>query len=370
MDFPQQTKKQTNRTLKCANYKNKIGIVMSKLVELNHKFKKTSFLSMITRRTFITAATTVLAGASIMSTAANATTLKWAHVYEASSPYHEAVLWAADEIKKQTDGRVTINAYPASSLGKESELNEALDFGTVDIIYTGETFARQAYPPIEISAFPFVIRDYTHWKAYRDSALFTEMSEGYEGKTGHDVTAFTYYGARHVTSNTPINTPEDMKNIKIRVPNAPLFLMFPKAVGANPTPLAFSEVYLALQQGLVDAQENPLPTIKFKKFYEVQKYINLTGHMSNSLLTIVSNYSKNKISASDYDKLTAITKQASNKASDQINDAEQNLSAWFVSQGVTVNKVDKEPFKAIMRPYVSSKSNGFTAEQLARIEAL
>ncbi|WP_235963348.1 sialic acid TRAP transporter substrate-binding protein SiaP [Marinomonas colpomeniae] len=305
-----------------------------------------------------------------MSTAANATTLKWAHVYEASSPYHEAVLWAADEIKKQTDGRVTINAYPASSLGKESELNEALDFGTVDIIYTGETFARQAYPPIEISAFPFVIRDYTHWKAYRDSALFTEMSEGYEGKTGHDVTAFTYYGARHVTSNTPINTPEDMKNIKIRVPNAPLFLMFPKAVGANPTPLAFSEVYLALQQGLVDAQENPLPTIKFKKFYEVQKYINLTGHMSNSLLTIVSNYSKNKISASDYDKLTAITKQASNKASDQINDAEQNLSAWFVSQGVTVNKVDKEPFKAIMRPYVSSKSNGFTAEQLARIEAL
>ncbi|MBJ7539371.1 sialic acid TRAP transporter substrate-binding protein SiaP [Marinomonas transparens] len=339
---------------------------MSKLEKTNNQ----SLLSTLTRRTLIATAATVITGASMLSSAANATTLKWAHVYEAGSPYHEAVLWAADEINKQTDGRVSINAYPASSLGKEAELNEALDFGTVDIIFTGEIFAGQAYAPMKISSFPFVIRDYNHWKAYRDSTLFQEISAGYEKATGHDVASFTYYGSRHVTSNKPINTPADMKDLKIRVPNAPLFLMFPKAVGANPTPLAFSEVYLALQQGLVDAQENPLPTIKFKKFYEVQKYINLTGHMSNSLLTIISNYSKNKISASDYDKLVAITKQAANKASDQINDAEQNLSAWFTKQGVTVNKVNKKPFQDAIKPYLNDSDNGFTAEQLARLEAL
>lgn len=340
---------------------------MKKFELAKHQINKVSIL---TRRTFLTASTTFLVGASMMSTAASATTLKWAHVYEAGSPYHEAVLWAADEIKKQTNGRVTINAYPASSLGKEAELNEALDFGTVDIIYTGETFAGQAYAPMKLSAFPFVIRDYDHWKAYRESELFKEISKGYEDKTGHDVAAYTYYGARHVTSNIPINSPKDMEGMKIRVPNAPLYLMFPKAVGANPTPLAFSEVYLALQQGLVDAQENPLPTIKFKKFYEVQKYINLTGHMTNSLVTIISSYTKDKISADDYNKLVAITSQAALKASDQINDAEQNLAQWFTEQGVIVKTVDREPFKAALKPYLIPKENGFTSEQLARLEAL
>ena len=79
-----------------------------------------------------------------------------------------------------------------------------------------------------------------------------------------------------------------MKGLKIRVPDAPLYTMFPRAVGANPTPIAFAEVYLALQNGTVDAQENPLPTIDAKKFYEVQKYIVLTGHITDALLTIVS----------------------------------------------------------------------------------
>ena len=97
----------------------------------------------------------------------------------------------------------------------------------------------------------------------------------------------TYYGERQVTSNKKIEKPEDMAGLKIRVPDAPLYMMFPKAVGANPTPIAFAEVYLALQQGVVDAQENPLPTIEAKKFYEVQEYIVLTGHITDALLTIV-----------------------------------------------------------------------------------
>ena len=104
---------------------------------------------------------------------------------------------------------------------------------------------------------------------------------------GHKVLAITYYGERHVTSNKAINKPEDMKGVKIRVPDAPLYTMFPRAVGANPTPIAFAEVYLALQNGTVDAQENPLPTIDAKKFYEVQKFIVLTGHITDALLSIV-----------------------------------------------------------------------------------
>ena len=133
-----------------------------------------------------------------------------------------------------------------------------------------------------------MFRDFNHWKAFSTSPLFAELGEGYRAKSGgNKVVAITYYGERHVTSNKPINKPEDMKGLKIRVPDAPLYTMFPRAVGANPTPIAFAEVYLALQNGTVDAQENPLPTIDAKKFYEVQKYIVLTGHITDALLTIV-----------------------------------------------------------------------------------
>ncbi|ETX11014.1 ABC transporter substrate-binding protein [Marinomonas ushuaiensis DSM 15871] len=318
--------------------------------------------------------TTLAAGAilisGVISSNIHAANLKWAHVYEVGTPYNEAILWAAEEIKKQTDGRVTINAYPSSSLGKEVELNEALDFGTVDIIYSAESLPAQSYPPLKISAFPFVIRDYDHWKSYRDSDLFKEIANGYSQTTGNEATTLTYYGVRHVTSNIPINSPKDMEELKIRVPNSPLYLMFPKAVKANPTPLAFAEVYLALQQGLVDAQENPLPTIKFKKFYEVQKYITLTGHMTNSLVTIISNYTKNKMSEEDYSKLVAITKQAAIKASDEINTSELNLIQWFKDEGVIVNTVDREPFQNALKPYLIPEKNGFTQEQLDRLKAL
>ena len=102
-----------------------------------------------------------------------------------------------------------------------------------------------------------------------------------------------------VTANKEIKKPEDMKGMKLRVPPAPLYLMFAKSVGANATPIAFAEVYLALQQGTVDGQENPLPTIMAKKFYEVQSHIMLTGHITESLLTIVGSHVWSKLSDDD-----------------------------------------------------------------------
>ncbi len=120
------------------------------------------------------------------------------------------------------------------------------------------------------------------------------------------MTSLTYYGERHTTSNKAINKPEDMKGLKIRVPDAPLYTMFPRAVGANPTPIAFAEVYLALQNGTVDAQENPLPTIDAKKFYEVQKFIALTGHITDALLTIVAGGTWKKMSPEDQKTVEAV----------------------------------------------------------------
>lgn len=285
------------------------------------------------------------AAALVIAAPASAQTkLKWAHVYETSEPYHKWALWAADEFKKRTNGKYEIEVFPASSLGKESDINEGLSLGTVDIIYTGQLFAGRAHGPIAIGGSPYMFRDLGHWQAFRKSDLFTELGQGYEKKTGNKVVSLTYYGERHVTSNRDINKPEDMKGLKIRVPDAPLYTMFPRAVGANPTPIAFAEVYLALSQGVVDAQENPLPTIQAKKFYEVQKNIVLTGHITDALLTIVSGSTAKKL-GDDMKTLTGILSEAADKATDDIVKSEKELVDWFKGQGKNVVAVDRKPFR-------------------------
>ncbi|USH04339.1 sialic acid TRAP transporter substrate-binding protein SiaP [Grimontia kaedaensis] len=312
----------------------------------------------------------VIATSVFTSSMVSAATLKWAHVYEPEHPYHKAALWAADELKNRTDGRLELKVYPSSSLGKEVDINEGLNIGSVDIIYSGAAFSEQFYGPVSISNYPFMIRDFDHWKAYRNSDLFNEIKAGYKEATNNEIVALSYYGQRHVTSNKPIKSPKDMEGLKIRVPNAPLFMMFPNATGANPTPMAFSEVYLALQQGVVDAQENPLPTIKFKKFYEVQSNINLTGHITISSLTLVSGLTKMKVSEGDYGTLLAVMDEASLRASGEVNKSEQELGAWFESQGVSVNTVDKKAFQDAVAPLLSGDDLPFTQTQAERLKAL
>jgi tripartite ATP-independent transporter DctP family solute receptor len=274
------------------------------------------------------------------------TKLKFAHVYEVSEPYHTAALWAAGEIAKRTNNRYQIEVFPASTLGKETDINQGLTLGTVDIIYTGQLFAGRTYGPIAIGGAPYMFRDFNHWKAFSTSPLFAELADGYQKKSGHKVVAITYYGERHVTSNKPINKPEDMKGLKIRVPDAPLYTMFPRAVGANPTPIAFAEVYLALQNGTVDAQENPLPTIEAKKFYEVQKYIVLTGHITDALITIVGGPTWNKLADGDKKIFEAVLKEAAARATSEIIEIEKKLGAEFEKRGKTVIRVDRAPFRA------------------------
>ena len=160
----------------------------------------------------------------------------------------------------------------------------------------------------------------------------------------------TYYGERQTTSNKPLLKPEDMKGLKIRVPDAPLYKMFPEAVGANPTPIAFAEVYLALQTGTVDAQENPLPTIQAKKFYEVQKHIALTGHITDALMMIVGGQTWDSMADADKQLFTAVLQEAAEKCTQDIIKKQGELAAWFEQQGVIVDKVDREAFRAAVLP--------------------
>ena len=297
------------------------------------------------------------------------TKLKWAHVYETSEPFHKYAVWAGDEIKKRTNGRYEIQVFPASSLGKESDINQGLTLGTVDIILTGASFAGRSYPPLAITYFPFIFRDAEHQLKYANSDVFRELAKGYDEKTGNHITALTYYGARQVTSNAahPVTKPEDMKGLKIRVPDAPAYLAFPKALGANPTPIAFAEVYLALQNNTVDAQENPLPTIEAKKFYEVQKNISLTGHIVDSLLTVVSGQVWSKLSDADKKAFTEVMQEAADKTGREIIASEVRLVDEFKKKGINVIAVDKNAFREAVLKTTKPTDLGYRQQDYDRI---
>jgi tripartite ATP-independent transporter DctP family solute receptor len=309
---------------------------------------------------------------AIAAPAAAQTKLKWAHVYEVAEPYHTEALAAAEEIKKRTGGRYEIQVFPASQLGNENQINEGLGLGTIDMIYTGAAFAGSIHKPIAITNAPYTLRDFDHWKAYRDGKLFRDIAKGYEDKTRHKVIALTYYGQRHVTANKEIRKPEDMKGMKLRVPPAPLYLMFTKSVGANATPIAFAEVYLALQQGTVDGQENPLPTIMAKKFHEVQSHIMLTGHITESLLTIVGSHVWSKLSDADKKVFEEVLIQAAAKATDNIRGSEQQLADAFRKLGKTVVEVDRDAFRKVAIPLHNDPSAGagWTPAEYDALQAL
>ena len=139
------------------------------------------------------------------------TKLKWAHVYETSEPFHTASVWAAGEIGKRTNGRYAIDVYPASQLGKETDINQGLSLGSVDMIISGSSFAAKSFPPIGVTYYPYTFRDADHLLAYTKSDVFKELTKGYEDKTGHRILAVTYYGVRHTSSNKPIKACADMK---------------------------------------------------------------------------------------------------------------------------------------------------------------
>lgn len=319
------------------------------------------------------AACALMAGTVGLSGIANAQTkLKWAHVYETSEPFHKYSVWAGEEIKKRTNGKYEIQVFPASTLGKEADINQGLTLGTVDIILSGASFAGNTYKPLAVTYFPFIFRDADHLLKYAKSDVFKELAKGYDDKSGNHITALNYYGARHVTSSAakPVAKPEDMKGLKIRVPDAPAYLAFPKSLGANATPIAFAEVYLALQNGTVDAQENPLPTIEAKKFFEVQKNISLTGHIIDSLLTVTSGQLWAKLSADEKKIFSDVMQEAAEKTGREIIASEVRLAEEFKKKGNNVITVDKAAFREAVLKNTKPTEHGYRQQDYDRIIAI
>jgi len=297
--------------------------------------------------------------------------LKFAHVYETSEPYHTYAVWAGGEIAKRTGNRYSMDVFPASQLGNETQINQSLSLATVDLIYTGQAFAARTFPPISIGGAPYMFRDFDHWKKYSESAVLAELMDGYFKKGNNKPIAAFYYGVRHTTANKAIRVPDDMKGLKLRVPDAPLYIMYPKIAGANATPIAFAEVYLALQNKTVDAQENPLPTILAKKFYEVQTHVNLTGHITEMLIAIVGGHVWNKLSDADKKTFEAVFREAAEKSNAEIAKSEQALVTEFSTKyGKTVVASDREAFKRVFAPFHVGKDVPWDKALYDKVQAI
>lgn len=206
------------------------------------------------------------------------TTLKLGHLGNEDNVWHKASLRFAEEVGKRTNGEIEVKVFPNEQLGKETDLIKGIQLGTVDFTITGESLQNWA-PSAALLAVPYAIRDLGHLDKVVSGPVGQKIAQNVEEKTQLRPLAYFARGARNLTANRAVKTPDDLGGLKMRVPNVPLFVQFWQALGAKPTPMAFSEVFTSLQNNTIEAQENPLALIKSASFFEVQKYVNQTEHV-------------------------------------------------------------------------------------------
>lgn len=204
-------------------------------------------------------------------------TLRLSHVYEATHPVETC---GVQTLQEELDGSgITLKSFPAAQLGSEAESLEQVATGALDIAVAGSSFLGTWYEPAAVFDAAYLFDDVEHFNQTVDGELMGTVFDELAAQSGLRVQSGWYYGTRQVTANKEISVPADMKGLKIRTPDAPMYLKNTEIMGGTATPMALSEVYLGLQQGVIEAQENPLPTIATAKLNEVQSVVNLTGHM-------------------------------------------------------------------------------------------
>lgn len=312
----------------------------------------------------------------VMTTAALAAEyeLKMGMAAGTSSNEYKAAQFFAKELKEKSKGEIELKLYPDAQLGKNDlDMMGQLEGGVLDFTFAELGRFSTFYPEAEVYTLPYVIKNFKHMqKSTFETKFGKDLLKKIETKKNIIVLSQAYNGTRETTSNRPINSIKDMKGLKLRVPNAPANLAFAKYSGASPTPMAFSEVYLALQTNSVDGQENPLSAIKAQKFYEVQKYLAMTNHILNDQLYLVSASTMEELP----DNLQKVVKDAAIEAAKYhtslFEKEESSLKDFFKSKGVTITEPKLDEFKAAMKPFYDqyvTKNGKVGQDALKQIEA-
>lgn len=280
-------------------------------------------------------------------------TLQLGHLANEQNTWHKASLKFAEELEALTEGRIAVEVYPNESLGKEMDLINGMQLGTVDMTITGESLQNWA-PKAALLAIPY---------AY---GSLEEMDEVAGGEIGDEIEAqiveraqvrpIAYFarGPRNLTSNRPIESPDALDGLRLRVPNVPLFVDTWEALGASPTPMAFSEVFTSLQNNTIDAQENPLALIKSANFAEVQDYVNLTEHVRSWIYLTIAENVWSDLSEEDRQAVLEAAKRAQDYERELFLADEQQLVEDLEAAGMTFVEVDKQAFADQARDAVLS----------------
>lgn len=310
-----------------------------------------------------------LAAVAPLSAAAADVSIRLGHVLPESHSWHIAATGFAEEVAERTDGRVDIEVFPSGQLGSEKEVIEGLQFGSVQAGLIGSGSFQAIEPRIGIIEMPYAWASRDQAFAALDGDLGTALADMLDAK-GIKVLGWWENGFRNITNNVrPIVTPADLDGLKIRVTPDKVRLATFEALGAEPAPLSFGELYSALQQGLFDAQENPLAIIYSASFFEVQDYVSLSEHIWGAATLTMSKSVWDKISPEDQAIVSEAATTWGLKQRDMVAAANDELIAQLKEKGMTFNEVDKAAFVEAVAPIWESQQDVYGAELLAILDS-
>ncbi|MFO7758093.1 MAG: TRAP transporter substrate-binding protein [Roseovarius sp.] len=297
------------------------------------------------KKTLITAV--VAAFAALPATAAD-TTLKFGHVGAPGSLFEATVNNYAACVADRSGGSIEVQTYGSSQLGKDKELLQKLKLGQVDFALPSSVMS-SVDSIFGIFEMPYIIKDRDHMRRVQDQMMDRFQSAAQD--SGYHIVGLAENGFRHITNNTrPINTPEDLQGIKLRTPNGEWRVKMFREYGANPTPMAFSDVFTALQTGVMDGQENPYAQIASAKFQEVQKYLSITGHVYTPAYVLASQ----KHFGNQSDEVKAVLNDCAGDTQtftyEKAAELETELLDVIKEAGVEINEADKEAFIEASKP--------------------
>ena len=308
--------------------------------------------------------------AGLCAMAAGAVEFRSADVHNSDDyPTVAAVKHMSELLDKRSNGKYKIKVFNKSALGSEKETLDQVKIGALEMNRVNISALNSICPKTLVPTMPFLFDSIAHMRKSLDGPIGEEILKGceHEGLVG---LAFYDSGARSIYAKKPVKTLADAKGLKIRVQQSDLWVALVSAMGANATPIAFAEVYLALQNNTVDAQENPLPTIEAKKFFEVQKNISLTGHIVDSLLTVTSGQLWGKLSADEKKIFTEVMQEAAEKTGRDIIASEARLVEEFKKKGNNVITVDKAAFREAVLKNTKPTDHGYRQQDYDRITAI
>jgi TRAP-type transport system periplasmic protein len=282
-------------------------------------------------------------------TAASARTLKIGYILAEDSQLGAGAKAFAEELAKRTQGRITVEQFPNSALGGEVEMLKGVQLGTIDLAFITGAPLPNIVPEVGVFNIPFLFRDAAHAHVALDGPIGQEYLKKFKAK---DLVALAWgeNGMRHITnSKRDVRTPDDLKGLKLRLPQSEVMLAGFKALGADVAPLAFPQLYGALQSGQFDGQENPIATIQASKFSQVQKFLTVSGHVYDPAVIVMSVDAFEELDEGDKEAIVAAAQLGAKASRAYAAEAQAKGVAALAEAGMQVTKeIDTAQFAAAM----------------------